>query len=517
MSTSTRTTPSTGAATTVAPRRKLGVIAVAFLIVAASAPLTVIAGGVTSTFAVTHIAGVPLSFLLLAAALAIFAIGYAAMSRFITNAGAFYSYVAQGIGRPAGVGASMLALVAYNMMQMGIYGMFGFQMSMLISEKTGLDVPWWIPVLVCIAIVGVMGVNRVDLSAKVLGVLVALEFLVVIVFDVVAFTVPTAGFSTAPLDPAMLFVPGVGAVFAFGIAAFMGFESAAIYGEESKDPRRTIPRATFLAVAVIGVFYSVSAWALSLAVGIDKIVDPAGITADEAGPPLFFGFVAEHMGTMWVDLMSVLFITSIFAALVSFHNAVARYLFSLGREGVLPAKLAAVRTTSGAPWAGSLAQTSVAALVIVAFAIGETGWNPDNGPYPVLTLFTWLTNSGALGLVLLMAVVSVAVIGYFRRDGRGVGVGSRLVAPIISALALAVVFVLILMNFDVLLGQAEPDFTTFLLPALVILPGIIGVIWGFRLRATKPNVYRQIGHGTDSGASLGSATAADDATAGRVG
>ncbi|KRC60554.1 amino acid permease [Agromyces sp. Root81] len=491
------TTPRTDAPPApAAVRRRLGVIGVAFLIVAASAPLTVIAGGVTSTFSVTHVAGMPVAFILLAAALAVFAIGYAAMSRFVTNAGAFYAYVAQGIGRPAGVGASVVALVAYNLMQIGIWGMFGFQVSMFIAEKTGADIPWWVGVVVGIVIVGWMGVNRVDLSAKVLGVLVAAEFVVVIVFDVVAFAEPAAGFSTVPIEPSSLFVPGVGAVLAFGIAGFMGFESAAIYSEESKDPRRTIPRATFLAVAVIGVFYAISSWALALAIGVDKIVDPAGITPEEAGPPLFFGFVAERLGVVWVDIMSLLFITSIFAALVSFHNAVARYLFSLGREGVLPAKLAAVGR-NGAPWAGSVAQSVLALVVVALFAVAEVGWDPAAGPYPVITLFTWLTNTGALGLVLLMAVVSVAVVGYFRRDHRGVGVGSRLVAPIVAAIALAIVFVLILTNFTVLLGQAEPDLTTYLLPAIAIVPGVIGVMWGYRLRRSRPDVYARIGHGGD--------------------
>lgn len=492
---STRTQAAPAAAP--AKDRRLGVLAVAFLIVAASAPLTVIAGGVTSTFSVTHIAGVPVGFIVLAAALAVFAIGYAAMSRFVTNAGAFYAYVAQGIGRPVGVGASLVALIAYNMMQIGIWGMFGFQVSMLIAEKTGADLPWWVGVAVGVLIVGWMGVNRVDLSAKVLGVLVALEFLAVIVFDVIAFAQPADGFTTTPIEPASLFVPGVGAVLAFGIAAF--FESAAIYGEESKDPKRTIPRATFLAVGVIGVFYAISSWALALAVGVDKIVDPAGIGPEEAGPPLFFGFVAERLGTVWVDLMSILFITSIFAALVSFHNAVARYFFSLGREGVLPARLATVGRT-GAPWAGSLTQSVLALVVVAAFAVGEAGWNPEAGPYPVITLFTWLTNTGALGLVLLMAVVSIAVVGFFRRDARGVGVGSRLVAPIIAAVALLTVLALIIANFSVLLGQAEPDATTFLLPAIAIVPGALAVLWGLRLRRTKPEVYAGIGHGGDASA-----------------
>lgn len=491
----TRTAPVIDTRQAPPDRRRLGVFAVAFLIVAASAPLTVIAGGVTSTFSVTHVAGVPVGFVILAATLAIFAIGYAAMSRFINNAGAFYAYVAQGIGRPVGVGASMVALVSYNMMQVGIWGMFGFQVSSFIADKTGAQIPWWVGVLVGIVVVGWMGVNRVDLSAKVLGVLVAAEFVVVIVFDVVAFTQGADGFSAEPISPSSLFVPGVGAALAFGIAAFMGFEGAAIYGEESKDPRRTIPRATFLAVAVIGVFYAISAWALALGIGVEKITDPAGIGPEEAGPPLFFGFVAERLGVVWVDIMSVLFITSLFAALVSFHNAVARYAFSLGREGVLPRGLAAVRRRSGAPWAGSIFQTVVAVVIVIGFAIGELGWNPENGPFAVLTLFTWLTNAGAFGLVLLMAVVSVAVIGYFRRDHRGVGIGSRIVAPVVSAVLLLIVFVLIILNFPVLLGQPTADATTVILPALVVVPGLIGIVWGWRLRRTRPEVYRQIGHG----------------------
>ncbi|GAA1720249.1 APC family permease [Isoptericola hypogeus] len=494
--------------------RRLGVIAVAFMIVAASAPLTVVAGGVTSTFSVTHVVGVPVAYVLLAVALAVFAVGYAAMSRHITNAGAFYAYVAQGIGRSVGVGASLVALVAYNMMQIGIWGMFGFQVSTLIAEKTGASVPWWAGVLVGIAVVGWMGVHRVDLSATVLGVLVALEFLVVIVFDVVAFAHPAEGFSTAPVEPASLFVPGIGAVFAFGIAAFMGFESAAIYGEESKDPRRTIPRATFLAVGVIGVFYAISAWALALAVGVDKILDPAGIAPEEAGPPLFFGFVAEHLGTLWVDLMSVLFITSLFAALVSFHNAVARYLFSLGREGVLPGRLAGVRAGHGAPWVGSVTQTVLALVVVGAFAVGESGWDPARGPYPVITLFTWLTNAGALGLVLLMAVVSLAVVGYFRRDARGVGLGARVVAPVLAALALVAVLVMILANFTVLLGQESADATTYVLPALLLLPGLAGIAWGLRTRRARPAVYAGIGHGGEEAPPAGATPEHTDTTTG---
>ena len=95
-------------------RRRLGVIHLVFFTVAASAPMTVLGGGVATTFAVTGNAGVPLSFLILAVALALFAVGYAAMSRHVANAGAFYSYLAQGLGRGPAVAGSFVALVAYN-------------------------------------------------------------------------------------------------------------------------------------------------------------------------------------------------------------------------------------------------------------------------------------------------------------------------------------------------------------------------------------------------------------------
>ncbi|MBF4616011.1 APC family permease [Curtobacterium sp. VKM Ac-1376] len=468
------------------------------MIIAASAPLTVLAGGVTTTFAVTGVLGVPLAYVLLGVVLALFAVGYAAMSRTVVNAGAFYAYIAQGLGRPAGVGASITALISYNMMQIGIYGMFGYTVSSLLATWLGLDVPWWVGVVVCIGVVGVLGVNRVDLSAKVLGVLVAAEFVVVIAFDVGGFIVAPEGRSAAPLGPQDLFVEGFGAVLAFGIAAFMGFESAAIYGEEAKDPKRTVGRATFVAVGIIAVFYALSSWAMIVGTGVGAVVDESA----RQGPDLVFTFLAKHLGGVVGDVGHVLFLTSLFAALVSFHNAVARYGYSLGREGVLPARLAEVRSTSGAPWFASVCQTVLALVVVVAFAIAGTAWTPPEGApaalFPVLTLFSWLTNAGALGLVLLMAVTSVAVIGYFRRHDHPVGVWQAVVAPVVSAVALFTVFVLIVVNFTVLLTSdpaAPPTAASFLLPAIAVVPAFFGVGYGLWLRRARPDVYQQIGHG----------------------
>ena len=482
-------------------RRRLGVPAITLMIIAASAPLTVVAGGVTTSFAVTGSLGVPLGFLLIAVILTVFAVGYTAMGRHITNAGAFYAYISRGLGRAAGVGASLIALVAYNAMQIGIFGLFGFQLSMFLEAKFGFASPWWVWIIIGIVAVGILGVNKIDVSAKVLGLLVALEFLVVIVFDVYSLVVAPEGVTATTLNPAELFGPSLGIVLVFGVAAFMGFEGAAIYGEEAKDPKRTVPRATYAAVAIIGIFYAFSAWAFSVGIGPSNIVS----ASQEFGPDLMFVFMSDHVSVIFVDIMNILFLTSLFAALQSFHNAVARYFFSLGREGVLPAWFA--RTgESGAPWAGSLAQTVIALVVTAGFALaggvfgGEAALGEQGFLYPVLTMFTWLTNTGAMGLVMLMAVIAAAVIGFFARDRRGLSVWTTLVAPLVSGLLLAWVFVMIIANFHLQLGQEAPSASTYVLPIIVGLAGLAGVIWGLALRAKRPEVYARIGRGTEPGA-----------------
>ncbi|WP_396157851.1 APC family permease [Arthrobacter sp.] len=468
--------------------RRLGVPALVFMIIAASAPLTVVAGGVTSNYAVTGLLGIPLSFVVLGAVLLLFSVGYSAMSQHVHNAGAFYAYISRGLGKPAGVGAAVVALIAYNAMQIGIYGLFGFALSSFVAGATGADVPWWLCAGAGWAVVALLGINKVDLSAKVLGVLVALEFLIVIVYDALALNVAPEGLSGQSLEPGSLFAAGVGAALAFSIAAFMGFESGAIYNEEVKDPRNTARRATFIAIIIIACFYAFSAWAMAVGEGDSQVVARSA----EFGPDLIFVFLGEHAPGWFVDLSNLLFITSLLAALVAFHNVVARYFFALGREGVLPAGLSRTSPRSQAPVAGSLTQSALALVLLGVFAAAGSGH--EYGPlFPVLTMFTWLTNLGAFGLVLLMALTSFAVLGYFRRRPHGHGPWTRTVAPAAAGVALSVLFGLIVANFEVLIGLEEASILGWLLPAIAVVPGLVGIGWAFWLRASRPEVYARIG------------------------
>lgn len=473
--------------------RRIGVPSLVFMIIAASAPLTVVAGGVTSNFAVTGLLGIPLSFLVLGVVLLLFAIGYAAMSQHVHNAGAFFAYIAKGLGKPAGVGASLVALVAYNAMQIGIAGMFGFVLSSFLAGQFNVEIAWWVCALMAWVLVGVLGVLRVDLSAKVLGVIVALEFAIVLVYDLMGLGAAPEGISADGLLPDQLFATGVGAALVFSIAAFMGFESGAIYNEEVKDPRRTAGRATVIAIILIAVFYAFSAWAMAMAEGPSQVIG----ASQEYGPDLMFVFLAEHGPVWFMELANIMFMTSLIAALLAFHNIVARYFFALGRERVVPHWLARTSTRTGAPVAGSLTQSALALIVLVIFGLAGAG--SDDPLFPVVTLFTWLTNMGAFGLVLLMAMTSLAVLGYLRRFTQEYSVWTRLIAPGLAAIGLIVLFGMIIANFSVLIGAEGESILSWLLPLLVLAPGAIGTAWAFWLKAQRPQTYAGIATGGELG------------------
>ncbi|MCJ7858165.1 APC family permease [Corynebacterium kalidii] len=463
-------------------RGRLSTASLVFIIIAASAPLTVLAGGIPTAFSVSGLLGAPLAYVALGVILVLFAVGYGRMSSRIQNSGAFYAYISEGLGNRQGIAAAILALVSYNMMQIGLYGMFGFSAAAAVSGWTGLDVPWWVAGATGWVIVAVLGVNKIDLSAKVIGVLVVLEFLVVIAVSGLSLGHAPEGITAQGLLPDQFFTAGIGVLLAFSIAAFMGFESGAIYSEETRDPERTVPRATYIAVGVIAVFYAFSAWALATGVGPGKVIEEA----TTYGPDLVFVWLAERSPVL-SDIATVLFVTSLIAALLAFHNAAARYFFSLGRAGVIP-RVFARSGTNGAPVAGSLTQSALSLLVVAVFAVAGLG--SDLGDlYPVLTLFTWLTNAAAFGLVFLLTVTGVAILVWSSRQKDGAGVFTRVVAPLVSSIGLAVVAVLILANFDLMIDGAGPEWLVYVMPGVIIATGLGSLVWGEVLRRIRPATY----------------------------
>ena len=201
-------------------RRALGVPDLVFFIVAASAPLTAVAGGQAATYLVTGNRAVPFMFIPLAIILILFAVGYAAMSRHVANAGAFYSYVAQGLGKVQGIGAAFVALIAYNAMQIGIYGLFGVAFGAFMAGNVGLELPWWLWCLIGGLVIAALGVLQVDLNAKVLAVVLCLEVLVVVLFDIAVVANPgPEGLSLVAFDPTIAFGAASKAAASSGVSS----------------------------------------------------------------------------------------------------------------------------------------------------------------------------------------------------------------------------------------------------------------------------------------------------------
>ncbi len=249
----------------------------------------------------------------------------------------------------------------------------------------------------------------------------------------------------------------------------------------------------FLAVGGVAVFFALSCWALTVAAGPSQIV---GVSQKQSAGLLFY-LTESRLGGTFTDVLHVLFVTGMFAAMLSFHNVVARYAFAMGREGLLPSAFGRTTGSSGAPGTGSLLQTAVSAVIVVAFAIVDD--KPTGDPTePVLHLFTWFGNIGALGVILLMAAASVSVIVFFARRGSARAQAWRLVTSALAGIALVVIAVYTVKDFDVLVGAGPDSSLSWILPGIVGLAVLVGLAQGLFLRARDPEAHARIGLGNEA-------------------
>ncbi|MFH8773234.1 APC family permease [Streptomyces sp. NPDC017958] len=477
MSVTTSELPEERASTDTATLRSgsLGTADIVFFVVSAAAPLTVMAGVAPLAILLGGI-GAPVGYLLAGVTLAVFAVGFTTMSRHITSGGAFYAFITRGLGRPVGIGAALLALIGYNGMEIGVYGLLASATRDTVHSLFGTDVPWLPIALAGLLLIGYGGFRSIDFGAKVLGVLLVAETgILVLLAGGVLLKGGAHGLSLASLAPAHVFVPGTAAVLAFAFAAFTGFESTVIYRREARDPERTVPRATYLAVAFLGLFYAFIVWVAVQAFGDDQVVAAAG--KDPAG--LFFTAITTYVGGWAADLMHVFIITSVIASLLAFHNAINRYALALAEEGVLPRRLGRIHPRHRSPYVAGIAQTALGTIVVLAF------WAADADPYQQLLL--WVNTPGMIGLLLLQLLAAIAVPCYFRRIGHREGSLRTLVAPVVAAVLLATAIVLVVGHIDLFTG-ASPTVNTLL---VVVSPVVfaLGLPLAWWLRRRRPEVY----------------------------
>jgi amino acid transporter len=430
---------------------RLGVVGIVFFVVAASAPLVGMTGAVPVAMLLGNGAATPGAYLAVGLTLLVFSVGYAAMSSKVTNAGAFFAFVGKGLGPKAGVASAYASIIGYVTIQLAIYGFFGLVIS-LTAAGFGLSLPWWAWALIAWVVVTLLSLLSVDIGAKVLGVLLSVELLALII-TAVAILVnggPEPMDINASFNPALVFAGGfagtAGIALAFAFASFIGFEATAIYGEESKDPKRDVPRATYWAIGIIAALFAVVSFAMVVGMGssqlVDQVVERSSVLADPAA--VLFSLAAEYVSPEIVTIMALLVVTSLFAGLLAFQNAAARYFFAMGRGGVMPSMLGETNKV-GAPQNGALLTSIIAGAVIVLFAAA--------GLDPFLNLFSWMSGIAVIAVVAVEVLVSIAVIAYFNKAGGGTLWNSK-IAPAASVVLMLAGLYLLMSRFNLLAGTS---------------------------------------------------------------
>ena len=453
-----------------------------FFVVAAAAPLTVVAGVIPLAIRTGGVSAA-YGYVIPGLVLLLFAIGFTAMSPLIHNAGAFYSYIAHGLGRRLGVGSALVAVVAYNAMTVCLLAAFTFYTQSVLSTVFEVDVPWVLLAAIAIAGVAALGYFKVSLGARVLGAALTLEVLVLLVYEIAVMGGGGNGgqghFSLDILAPSVLTHPGFGAMLVLTAGGFIGFEATALYAEEARDPAKTVPRATYIAIGFLGIFYTFSVWCVFAAYGQDKALSVAG--GDDVAN-LTFMSMATWVGPWLSDTAQVLLCTSAFAASLAFHNAAARYHFTLSREKVFPRVIGRVSTRHGSPAGGVALQTAVN---VVVFGIAAVA-----GADPYLVVFLWSSAPGVLGILALEGLAAIAIVAYFRRDRHGHSLWRVFAAPAASAVGLFTFVGLSVSQIDLLTAASSTVNTILLAPLPLAL--IIGVALATYFQHAKPAVYASL-------------------------
>lgn len=453
---------------------RLGVVAITFFVVSSAGPLVAMAGGIPVAMLFGNGAGMPAVFVILTALLLLFSVGYTAMARRFVNAGAFYALVRAGLGNSAGGAAGMIALLSYNGMQIALYGLFGTAAGAIIAAAGGPALPWWAFAFAAALIIGTLGYRQIDLSVALLGLLCAGEYLVVLCLDgAILGPGGDSGVSLASFSGHYVLSGSPMIALMLGFAAFIGFEATAIYSEEARDPDRSIPLATYASVLVIGSFYALSTWALVVGLGTARVDEVLRAASDPS--EVLFAVAQRFAGTPLVIAMRLMFATSIFAAMLAFHNAIARYCFALGRDGVLFARFGRCHPRHCSPHVGSLFQTGLGLVSIGLFAAA--------GSHPVLTVFTVPTALGTLGVLVLMVMTSLAIVRYFVRQGTARPL--VLAATLAAVVGLGTVAVMATLRFDLLAGSSGG--WAALLPLAIPLAGLAGIALAAKLGGAGPS------------------------------
>jgi len=296
-----------------------GVIAVT---AGVAAPLTILAAGIAVVFLATTVAE---------------------FTRAEPSAGGFITYVETGLGARAGVLTALLVTAGYTVAITGVFTMSGGLLAMTLAHYTSLNVPWG-PLTVVLTIAAIwVTAKGVKLSTSAVGVALVAQIAVMLAVCVAALIDQRDHLSTVPFSWSHLTggLHGLSTGFPLALYMFIGWENGPALAEETRDPKRTVPRALYISIAIGAVLFVFFAYATVTGFHYD--------VASIGRSSVPFLTVADHDLGGWAVLAWIAGTVSVLAALVAGSSSQARMLFDGGRSGLLPAPLGRLRQKTDTP------------------------------------------------------------------------------------------------------------------------------------------------------------------------
>ncbi|MGI8696348.1 MAG: APC family permease [Mycobacteriales bacterium] len=419
----------------------------------------------------------PLAFLLGGLACLALALVVVGFTRRMASAGYAYTYASRSLGKSAGFMAGWL--YAFGLACFVPMTMSG--VAFLFCDLVGISVNWWFPVfLVGMAILVVLSVVRIKVTTRVQLLIGALTVVIILIVDIVVTAKGGAhGNTAAPFTFGHTVKGGFSGVFygiILGITSYIGFETAADFGEETANPRRAIPIAIIAATCFAILFYLWTTYSLSIGYGVS---DGAAFGAD---PFALKTIASRFVGGPIPVLVEIGGMLSAFIVCVGCATASTRTLFAMGREGVLPSWLGRTHPRYQTPANATLmvAGVSTVLAVIVGFGLGTA--NLGGAPTTVYYFFATL---GTLAVIVVYIGLCFGGAVFFRRTQQRYNPLVHLVIPLAGAVLFGAA----------LYGSIYPTPTSPLnyTPYLTVAWIVIGAIVLAGLRSSRPEAVDRIG------------------------
>ena len=444
---------------------------------------------------------VPAAFILATIVLTIFSVGYIEMAKKVSSAGGFYSFISHGFGNVIGMGTALLMAGAYLVFASAVTGVTSYFANASINAWFGVDIPVWVFLFGTIILMSLLTFFHIEITARILGIALVCEFLALIVFGLltVFLHVGPDGLALDSLNPlnlrdgtSNLAILGAGATGIGLFAAFWswtGFEMAPNYAEEAKEPKKVMAPAMYTAVLGLGAVFVFITWIYVVGAGKQGAIDLVNAQfAGEVGSAYYpLTDKALNIGGVYplTFIFELLIVTGSFACQSAFFNTACRYVFSMGREGVLPSAFGKTHPKHKS--------THVAGVVCGIFVFVYVGafFLYDSTALGALTkLGTWSPLLGVSAILAIQSVVSIAILLYFARI-KELHWLKTVICPILAFVTQAYAVYLLIDNRETLAASNVPFIQYLWVWPLAVF--VIGMIIALVLRSTNPTRYAGIG------------------------